>query len=105
MKKSYVVRDLIEIKELIHAGASSYSNESSDSILRQINELDEKLEKMSTVMSKQQIPSLPANLPKYDSPVKTKRKETIINILAYHRKLTSTELSSLTGISRTRCNE
>ena len=37
--------------------------------------------------------------------VKSKRIEDIKSLLGTHEKLTSSELSQLTGLSRTRCNE
>ena len=37
--------------------------------------------------------------------VETKRIEEITSLLERHKKLTSSELSELTGLSRTRCNE
>jgi predicted ArsR family transcriptional regulator len=40
-----------------------------------------------------------------ESPVKIKRKREIVELLENHKKLTSMQLSLITGISRTRCNE
>ena len=39
-----------------------------------------------------------------ESPVKTKRKESVIKLLS-EKSFTSSELSFATGMSRTRCNE
>jgi DNA-binding transcriptional regulator LsrR (DeoR family) len=37
--------------------------------------------------------------------VETKRIENITSLLKKHEKITSSKLSQLTGLSRTRCNE
>ena len=39
------------------------------------------------------------------TPVESKRIEKILHVLERHEKLSSVELSELTGLSRTRCNE
>jgi predicted ArsR family transcriptional regulator len=36
---------------------------------------------------------------------KSKTKDEIVNMLRQHKKLTSTQLGMLLGLSRTRCNE
>ena len=66
-----------------------------DDILKKLNDIEEKIDNLNNLKDT----AMP------DGPVKVKRKKEIVNLLLKHKKLTATQLSYLTKISRTRCNE
>ena len=93
------VRDLVKIKDMIDKGSVSY--EKDETIMQKIKELDKKIDSMKDSFQREHY--IKKSNP--ESPVKKKRKREIIKLLESHKKLTSTQLSVITGISRTRCNE
>lgn len=105
MKNISVVKDLIEIKNSIEAGGSVKFHE-NDLLMERIGELDKKIDSMKDLFQKK--PVIRQDIPKYkatETPVKSKRKEEVMKILKENKRLTATQLSTLTGMSRTRCNE
>ena len=93
-----VMKDLVEIKGMIDKSTDFYSREETAS--QKIKELEKKIADVSqpfqTKDCKKQHP---------ESPVKIKTKKEIIKLLEQHKRLTSTQLSMIKGISRTRSNE
>jgi biotin operon repressor len=61
-----------------------------------INELLQRIERIEKMLEKSQ---------KIEGVRKAKVKEQIISLLKEHKKLSSSQLSKLIGLSRTRCNE
>lgn len=61
----------------------------------EINELLHRIEKIEEMLGSQQEEGIR----------KSKVKEQILSLLQQHKKLTSTQLSKLIGLSRTRCSE
>ena len=102
MRKVSVVRDLIEIKEMIGNGHANERNEDSDLVLRKLEAISNKIDKINNINNITKKETFIDE--SQESPVKTKRKAGIIRLLG-DKKLTSAELSALTGISRTRSNE
>lgn len=88
------VKDLVEIKTMID---KSNVPESDKTVMQKMRELEKKVDSMKE--------SFQRGNPLNKSPVKIKRKREIIKLLEGHKKLTSTQLSIITGVSRTRCNE
>ena len=85
--RSAFVKELVEIREAVRVHAN-------DGLFQKEPDKKDGIIKTS-----------PENFPAdNESPVKTKRKESIIRLLS-ERSLTSLELSFATGMSRTRCNE
>jgi Mn-dependent DtxR family transcriptional regulator len=74
--------------------------ETSEDIIEKIME---KVDDLNTAKSVRQV--LEDNLDDKPSPVEAKRMEKILGLLQKHGKLSSTDLSKHTGLSRTRCNE
>lgn len=98
-----VMKDLIEIKDMINKGNILY--EKDETILEKIKELDRKIDVIGESLQRESFQKEPININHPESPVKTRRKRGIIKLLESNKKLTSTQLSIITGISRTRCNE
>ena len=92
------VKDLIQIKEIIDNVNNRSSYESDELIIQKINSLDKKIERMMNHFQRIERNG-------EESPVIEKRKREIISLLEKHEKLTSSQLSNLLGMSRTRCNE
>jgi len=92
------IKDLVEIKGMIDK-ANNICHD--DPLIQRIEELDRKISRINE--SFQREDSIKKNHP--ESPVKIKRKREITKLLESHSRLTSTQLSLITGISRTRCNE
>ena len=93
------VRDLIEIKNMIDRSNRFY--ETNETLIQKIKSLEKQIDSMKE--SSQREYSIKKSHP--ESHVKIKRKKEIMKLLESHKKLTSTQLSIITGISRTRCNE
>ena len=83
-----IVKELVKIREAVKV----YGYDES-LVQKNFEELDKK----DVIVN----PDPPAG---DESPVKTKRKESVIRLLS-EKSFTSSELSSATGMSRTRCNE
>ncbi len=83
MKRLGIVKELVEIREAVRVYGYN-----EDLIIQKIEEPEKKENRIDSV----------------ESPVKTKRKESIIKLLS-EKGFASSELSSVTGMSRTRCNE
>lgn len=66
-----------------------------DDFISKLNELTERIDVLEKKMDEE----------KEDSVRKIKIKEQILSLLEEHKKLSSSELSNLVNLSRTRCNE
>lgn len=99
-----VLKDLKERIEELHTKINELENKienvqdnalKSENIKRIVSELKNLMEKKPITQTIQEPLTI----------VETKRIEKISSLLKRHEKLSSTELSDLIGLSRTRCNE
>jgi DNA-binding transcriptional regulator GbsR (MarR family) len=88
-----LIKEMIEIKDIIKTSEVRISDDDTDDIIKRLNDIEEKIDNLNF---NKELP---------ESPVKVKRKKEIVNLLLKHNKITATQLSYLTKISRTRCNE
>ena len=105
MKNLDVIKDLMEIKTAIEAESKTNYYE-NDPLLKRLEEIDKKIDSMKGLFQKK--PVISQDVTKdiaTETPVKSKRKKEVMKILKDNKRLTSTQLSTLTGMSRTRCNE
>lgn len=88
--------DLLKIKSIIIRKPVKVSPSTADGeFSNQLSELSQKVDKIINILK----PKL------QDSQKKLKTKKEIISILNMQRSITSSQLSKLIGLSRTRCNE
>lgn len=73
-----------------------YSQETDTETSSQLKELIKRIENLEQKFEETQLP---------ESPRKSKIKDQITALLEEHKKLSSSQLSKLLGLSRTRCNE
>ncbi len=94
MTMNNALKELIEIRDMLKASELKISDD--DEVLKRLDDIEEKIDNLNNLNFNKELP---------DGPVKVKRKKEIVNLLLKHKKLTSSQLSYLTKISRTRCNE
>lgn len=104
MNQLDVVKDLMEIKDSIEAESHVKCSE-NDTLLNRIDELDKKIDSMRGFFEKPVSKEAKNPAETIETPVKSKRKEEIVKILKDNKRLTATQLSTITGMSRTRSNE
>lgn len=74
---------------------SEVAVDNNENLLSKLDELTQKVEGLEVIMQSESKESIR----------KTKVKDQIISVLQEHRKLNSSQLSGIIGLSRTRCNE
>lgn len=85
------------IKPLIRSSVIQEKDSEIIETTAMVNELIQRIEKVERLLE--------ADQGERESARKAKTKEQIIFLLTQHKKLSSSQLSKLIGLSRTRCNE
>ncbi len=98
MRDIEIIKELIEIKRSVEHAGDFYER---DTLTSRIKELEKRIDEMKQMHELAQV--VPAK--EHENPVRTKRFGEIIDILRKNKKLTSTQLGIITGMSRTRCTE